>query len=131
MKHIYFYINFQLATGFKSNRTENSILIWDIRSNSTNPTLKMEQSSQYSISNLASLTNNINTGIGSHLISTLNSSANFNIADLKRNFVFEPVYETGISETCNSLSWNPHDENLLLTGMTGKSLRIYDIRSII
>ena len=40
------------------------------------------------------------------------------------------IYETGTSETCNSLSWNPHNENILLAGVNSKSLKIFDIRGL-
>ena len=38
------------------------------------------------------------------------------------------VYETGTSETCNSLAWHPHNQNLMLAGVNGKTLKIFDIR---
>jgi hypothetical protein len=37
-------------------------------------------------------------------------------------------FETGSSESCNSLSWNPHSSFELLAGVNGKALKIYDIR---
>jgi WD40 repeat protein len=41
---------------------------------------------------------------------------------------FKPVYETGSSETCNSLQWDSHRDNYLLASLTGKSLKIFDIK---
>ena len=44
--------------------------------------------------------------------------------------MMKPVYETGSSETCNSLQWNSHSDNLLLAGINGKSLKIFDIKGV-
>ena len=131
----------QLAAGFERIRNEHSILVWDVRSNSSMPTNRSEQTAETIIysttpsapitnrsqpySSLASITTSINTGASSQIIySVLNAGA----IDPKKSEQIEPVYEMGTSETTNSLSWNPHSENSLLAGMNGKSLKIYDIR---
>lgn len=69
----------------------------------------------------------INTGSSStsHSIYQAFSSG---INDFKKSESIRPVYETGSSETCNSLQWNTHSENLLLAGINGKSLKIFDIK---
>jgi len=66
---------------------------------------------------LSSLTLGINLGV---------SSYNYSYGEGKKSE--KSIYETGASETCNSLAWNPHDENILLAGVNSKSLKIYDIR---
>jgi hypothetical protein len=69
---------------------------------------------------LSSLTLGINLGV---------SSYNYSYGESKKSEARSPsIYETGASETCNSLAWNPHDENILLAGVNSKSLKIYDIR---
>ena len=35
----------------------------------------------------------------------------------------------GQTETCNSLSWYPNDENLLIAGLNNNSLKLYDMRT--
>ena len=48
----------------------------------------------------------------------------------KRCEIIKPVYETSASESCYSLSWNPHVETSLLAGLIGK-LKIFDTRGCI
>ena len=48
--------------------------------------------------------------------------------DAKKPDMIKTIYETGTSETCNSLSWNPHNANNLLAGVNSKSLKIYDTK---
>lgn len=70
---------------------------------------------------LSSLTMGLNLGVPSSLY-------NYNFGEGKKPDLIKSIYETGTSETCNSLTWNPHDENVLLAGINSKSLKIYDIR---
>ena len=72
------------------------------------------------------------TGVGvSAPFHTSSSSTSVEIATSMRSakpFNIRSVYETGTSETCNSLAWDPHCPYSLLTGVNGKTLKIFDIR---
>ena len=153
-----FYSYLKLAGGFERIRTEHSILVWDIRGLSASPTAKFECNTEtviyntisqnsgnqtltvannasvnklpFNLSSFAHLTTSINTGSSSQS-SLAASQATSGINQASKTLPDQkPIYETGSSETCNSLSWNQHDENLLLTGINGKSLKIFDIRGI-
>ena len=138
-----------LAVGFEKIRNEHTILVWDITGNSNNPALKLEHgghnteiiiytktyntTARNSISNpntLANITTSMNSGSMQNFYSySAINSQGYVETNIK------PVFEAGTSDSCNSLSWNPHDGNFLLAGMLAgtkaKSLRIYDIRGII
>ena len=132
-------VSFKLAAGFERIRTEHSILVWDVRGpsspngvyepntesiiTSSLPSFQKEKSkmSLNIPTDLSSLTLGMNLGISSSLYS-------YNFGDGKKSEITKSIYETGTSETCNSLTWNPHDENILLAGVNSKSLKIYDIR---
>lgn len=77
---------------------------------------------------LSSLTMGINIGSTHSMLTS--STNNFNDPKLSQSKpdLIKPVYETGTSETCNSLAWNPNNQNQLLAGVNGKSLKIFDIR---
>ncbi len=132
-------LSFKLAAGFERIRTEHSILVWDVRGPSSpngvyepntesiiTSSLPSSQKEKSKMSlniptDLSSLTIGMNLGISSSLYS-------YNFGDGKKSEITKSIYETGTSETCNSLTWNPHDENILLAGVNSKSLKIYDIR---
>lgn len=66
----------------------------------------------------------MNTGSTQSIYQTLNNGLN----EFRKSSIFKPAYETGSSETCNSLNWNNHHENLLLAGINGRSLKIFDVK---
>lgn len=74
------------------------------------------------ISAFSSLTMSINIG---------STPSIYQNSEPKKVDSIKSIYETGTSETCNSLSWNPHNENILLAGVNSKSLKIFDIRGMV
>ncbi len=53
---------------------------------------------------------------------------NSQFSNLKTKKIIRSYYETGSSETSNSLNWDPFDSNILLAGLNGKSLKIFDTK---
>ncbi len=103
-------------------RTEHSILVWDVRG--SNPLAKFDVNTE-SVINVVDLTNQVES-LGK-------SSFYVNNSVQKKTETIKPLYETSASETCFSLSWNPHSEKTLLAGLEhGKSgkLKIFDITGI-
>ena len=139
-----------LAAGFERIRNEHSILVWDIKSSGSAPNAKFEANNLETVIYSTNIQQtNASSAIGSSFNSSLNSYAalytsinNTNLlngnklnAQLSNGSgggseqkIIRPVYETGRSDTCTSLEWSPHSENLLLVGMNAKTLKIYDIR---
>lgn len=111
----------KLAAGFSERlRTEHSILVWDVRG--SNPLAKFDINTE-SVIYVNDLTNQAES-LGK-------SSFYMNSSIQKKTETIKPLYETSASETCFSLSWNPHNENILLAGLEhGKSgkLKIFDIK---
>ncbi len=103
-------------------RTENSILVWDVRG--SNPLAKFDLNTE-SVIYVNDLTSQAES---------LGKSAFYvNNSVQKKIETIKPLYETSASETCFSLSWNTHNDNTLLAGLEhGKSgkLKIFDIRGI-
>ncbi|CAF0839136.1 unnamed protein product [Brachionus calyciflorus] len=111
-----------LAGGFEKVRNEHSILVWDIRGNSTLPINKLELGIDPSFGLL-----NYNLNRQSNYQSSY-TNLNCLMNEYKAE-TFKPVYETGNTDTCNSLAWNPDKENILFAGLSGKYLKMFDIKS--
>lgn len=82
----------------------------------------------------SSLVASINSGVtSSNTFFHVSTSSNAMMMDTSRTKPeqIRSIYETGTSETCNSLAWHPHNQNLLLTGVNGKTLKILDIRCLL
>jgi hypothetical protein len=94
-----------LAGGFEKIRNEHSILVWDVRGNPSTPTSKIELKNEPVI-----------------------YMTDYRLTSETKRSEIRPNYETGTSESCHSLKWNPHNMNQLLAGVNGKSLKIFDIR---
>ncbi len=105
---------------FESQEHTTETILYSTTSVANNLTSSSSNKSQYNLSTLASITTSMNSGSSS----SANYPANTGLVETK----CEVNFETGTNETCNSLSWNPYDEDLLLAGMNGK-LKIYDTRS--
>lgn len=102
-------------------RTEHSILVWDVRGLSE-PISKFDANTESIVYGI-DLINNIEILTKSPFY--INNSIH------KKPETIKPLYETSVSETCFSLSWNPHNQNTLLAGLEhGKTskLKIFDIR---
>jgi WD40 repeat protein len=137
---------FKLAGGFERIRNEHSILIWDVRGNTNTPTTKIDLKTEsviYSTAfpsqseqqagigrpfyNLPNTLSNITMSMNLGSTSNSNTASNGN-GDSRKLDPIKPTYETGTSESCHSLTWNPHNMNQLLAGINGKSLKIFDIK---
>lgn len=76
------------------------------------------------------LMSSLNTGVATPIFHT--SSSNGIASEASRSGykqdLIRSIYETGTSETCNSLAWHPHNQYSLLAGVNGKTLKVFDIR---
>lgn len=145
----------KLAAGFEKIRNEHAILVWDVRGNSNQPSSKFStvpttESVIFSLNytnapsvgetnglsrafyNIPNSFSNLTTTINSGTVpSSVFQSSGYNAStnENRKPDAIKSIYETGTSETCNSLSWHPHNQNMLLTGVNRISLKIFDIRA--
>jgi hypothetical protein len=115
----------KLAAGFERIRTEHSILIWDVNGNSNAPTTKIDLKT--GTEQTAVKTESVI--YSSHYPPQTDQSGSLSRPfSLEKPDLIKPIYETGTSESCHSLSWNPHNMYQLLAGVNSKSLKTFDIR---
>ncbi|GBB83809.1 hypothetical protein RclHR1_10480001 [Rhizophagus clarus] len=131
-----------LATGFDKSRNDHGLLIWDVEKAKSSPLINGDK--DHGSGGTPAEIPNKTTGNGPVGFCRVEDNYPY---DMARFGVFEPslvskplptlrydtrsdaIHSFGLSENVNSISWFHTNSSQLVSGMSGRCLRIFDLRS--